>query len=149
MKSTNAFSAERHPVGAQLGGISGVFVHEDSPLPYADGKIFQLLRFHPDGLVLHVTVCLPGNIPEVWPKMRTWFHRESKSEISRGEYYILDKHIWFSTTATYQSEEINTVTVDYSGTCSENMLILDSWCRSNGHESADVEYIRLNVDLDE
>ena len=149
MRSKNAFAAERPPVGGQLGGLSGVFIHEDSPPPDTDGKTFEFLRFYADGLVLHATICLPGNVPAAWPNIKKWFHRESESEISRGEYYTLDEHIRFSITAAYPSEEISIVTVDYSGTYSENTLILDSCSHANGHENADIEYIRVDVDLHE
>lgn len=134
------------PQGGQSGGISGIFVYEYlSPSDDTCPKTSDVLRFYSDGLVLSVPICMSGSVLERWSDISKWFNRDSEVDISRGQYYLLGEHIWFSTTTNnnpYGPVSIN----DYSGTYMGSILILDSYSHFNGHKSAGYEYVQVNVD---
>jgi hypothetical protein len=134
------------PEMSQVGGINGVFYRESAPAETCS-RTYSVFRFYDDGLVLDVTACdddPTGDFPNnVWPNISKWFLRDNNdTPISRGIYHIVENKIWFTTITEYDS---TTVVVDYFGTYSKELLVLDYFSHSNEHEATDEEFIRLNV----
>ena len=115
---------------------------------------YHLLRFYDDGVVLSVGIGTDDGIQggDV-PKLEEWFNRDSE-EISRGQYFMSGKKIWFSTTAYYDGdvyfnyESDNNddwhVTVDHSGMVIGNMMLINSYSHFNGFGRSNEVFRKLS-----
>ncbi len=145
----NVFAFGPVPQVGQVGGLHGVFIQQATWLAdFADEidcKHYEAFRFYSDGIVLHQGLCLEGNFMESWSDIKKWFHRSNYLNLARGEYYISDNRIWFSTTSQYSFTNTH-ITVDYSGTFSESKLILDSYGHSNGYTEKKAKFYKIEVE---
>ncbi len=133
------------PGGGKLGGISGIFLHENETNSDATcARDYDLLRFYDDGLILYAPVCLTKDFTESWPNIRKWFQRDSQTDLQQGKYYLSGERIWFSTTLT--RSDGNTVVVDYSGEYSGSGLVLDSYSHYTGNEQSAIQFIQVDVE---
>jgi hypothetical protein len=133
------------PHGGSSGGINGVYTHEDIETCGEYAYSYKILRFYEDGTVLYVSTCSDGDIINDWIDIRKWFHQNANAEISRGNYFIAEDQIWFTTTVYYKSTG-ESVIIDCSGMFSENNLILSSYSHFNGREEKNIEYLKMNVE---
>ncbi len=142
------FAFRPTPQNGQLGGINGIFVHEEEiQSPSLCIYSYGVIQLFNDGTVLGVTLCLDENIIESWSDIETWFNRNTKTPISRGKYYVSGKQIWFSIITSYNHPgNESVVVVDYLGTFSKNKLILDLFSHYNGHKETDIEYFKIDVE---
>ena len=123
-----------------------MFVHEifESCGEYA--YLYEIFQFYDDGTVLDVSTCSDGDIISDWADIKKWFNRDNDEiAISRGEYFISHDHIWFTTTV-YSDYDKELIIVDYSGTNSDDKVILNVYSHYNGHEENDREYLRIDVE---
>lgn len=131
------------------GGISAVFVHQELP----DGNSqyqYDVFRFYEDGLVFAVYLFLEQPILNEWPRLRTWFNRESewfqtqsKGSLMLGNYRVTkENQIFFTTNHTVNSE---IMTIDYCGSFTDTKLVLEHYVHNNGYKSSQIEYSRLEV----
>ena len=143
---TEPFHFGATPQVSQVGGISGVFYREDAP-DETCAQNYSVFRFYDDGLVMSVSICdddATGDfLDNVWPDISEWFHRENNDTTNpHGVYYIAENKIWFTTVAEYIS---HAVVIDYLGTFSNERLILNSFSHYNGYETAEAEFIYLDI----
>ena len=141
------------PELSQIGGISGVFYREDESNGTC-ARTYSVFRFYDDGFVIRVSVCdnsLSDDFGKnVWTDMSEWFSRENSDKATpQGIYYVAENDIWFTVNAEYPS---HTVIIDYSGTFSEDQLVLNSFSHPLGYPVRDgearEEYVRLHVSND-
>src|SRR5688500_3192734 len=141
----NEFAFRPTPQGGRSGGVNSVYMHEDFETCGEYAYSNEILQFYEDGTVLYVSTCSDGDIINDWADIKQWFNRNTNAEISRGNYFVIEDHIWFTTTVYYKNTG-EFVTIDLSGIFSENKLILNSYSHYNDHEDKNKEYIRMNVE---
>jgi hypothetical protein len=115
------------PTGGKLGGIDGVFVHEDPPSESCP-RSYIILRFYEDGQVIHTNLCLEQDILKEWPTIRQWFRRD-RSPSLMSAYYTQGSTIWFRLC----------LGCDYYGETYNDTLILEE-------DQEKLEFTRLDVD---
>jgi len=133
------------PIGSKIGGIVGVYStvkpssDPDGSVMIFGGDFYDLFRFYDDGTVLGVKVGITtSTINESWSEIRLWFNKND--DTARGEYRILNHHIWFHIPPANN----NTVETDYSGIFSNEKMILDSYDSRTGTSFTKVEYFLLD-----
>ncbi|MDP1624200.1 MAG: hypothetical protein Q8L64_00370 [bacterium] len=139
------FAFSPTPQNGHSGGINGVYVREDFESCGEYSYSYGIFQFYNDGTVLYVPTCSDGDIINDWTDIKKWFRRNNDVEIPRGKYFVSQNQIWFSTSVYYEYNGEN-VTTDYSGTYSENKLILDVYSHYNGHKKSGVEYLKIDVE---
>lgn len=113
--------------------IEGIFVSETPTGTASNGdKCYYLLRFYMDGLVLQTGVCTP-NLQEGWRDIQKWFHRDSLTDMGRGQYFLENGKINFTTSV--QFKQVNhEVVMDFAGQVSRDKMDLNLLSRTTGEQ---------------
>jgi hypothetical protein len=133
---TDPFGFGPTPENSLRGGINGVFYYL---VPASDtcSKLYDVIRFYDDGVVLSVDLCAPDGILESWPEVNKWFQRnDAPMEVFRGNYYYSDRQVRFSVANTGLSK-------DYFGIYSDDKLQLSVYEPYGSKRHQDLEYVRL------